>query len=108
MKRVLFALATALAVTAAFPAQAEEGVTLVLKSGVILFLRDGYKQIVPTVKAHPGPSAEAGARAGRWLELNLDGHPFLVDLNEVAIVCRERCDSMTIIRPAVKAQPEKS
>jgi hypothetical protein len=97
MKRFLYAVTLAILLFAPFSASsaalAEEGVTLVLKSGVVVFLRDGYKQLVLNVKGH-----SAGGSAGRWYELNLDGHPFLVDLNEIAILCRERCDSMTILR----------
>ncbi|MCB0332088.1 MAG: hypothetical protein KDD55_01245 [Bdellovibrionales bacterium] len=70
-------------------AYAGEGATLLFQDGSLVYIRDGYKQIVLEMKA-----LEKNAQGQKILELNLDGNSFLVNLSHIAIVCRDRCNNV--------------
>jgi hypothetical protein len=83
-----------LILTAAQPAYAGDGATIVLKSGAIVFIPNGYSQIVAGMKGLKLKGSE-----NYPVELNIEGNTFFINLGEVAVLCRDRCESLTIINP---------
>ena len=73
---------------------AGDGATIVLKSGAIITINNGYSQIVSGMK-------EFNRRGTQNFnaEVNLEGTTFYINLADVALVCRDECKSLTITRP---------
>ena len=73
---------------------AGDGATIVLRSGVKLYFANGYKQLVNGVKEFNKKSSE-----NYIAELNIAGDTFMINLDEVAVLCRDRCSSIEITNP---------
>ena len=74
------------------PAYAGDGVTVVFKSGQVVRIDDGYRQVVDAMKALEGTELRH-----KIVELNLGGGSFLLDVADAVVVCRDRCDSLKIL-----------
>lgn len=84
----IFFLLMALWPTVAF---AGDGATIIFNSGQIVKIDDGFRQVVEAIK-----SQSKDSNTSRFIELNLGGGTFLLNLNEIAIVCRDNCTGLTI------------
>jgi hypothetical protein len=71
---------------------AADRATVIFKSGQVVTIEDGYKQIVESMKS----SASNSTARSRILELNIGGGSFLLNIDEVVVVCRDDCRSLTI------------
>ncbi len=70
-------------------ALAGEGATLLFQDGSLVYIRDGYKNIISAMK-----KLEKSTSTQKVLELNLDGNSFMINLSQVSIVCRDRCSNV--------------
>ena len=89
MIRIFFG-AVCLVCSVSLSASAQEQATVVFKSGLVVTIENAYKPLVDAMKK---------GDKGAVLEMNVQGSQFLVRLEEVAIVCKDRCLSMTVISP---------
>jgi hypothetical protein len=100
MKYTSLALAASLWLLA-FPhvAHAGDGATIVFKSGVIVTLHNGYKQLVDGMKELRAKGSENFP-----VEILIEGNSFFVNLGEVAALCRDSCSSLTLVSPKPQAK----
>ena len=89
----LFCLSSLLFFSVPTTALAADGATIVFDSGLAVFIRNGYKQIVDGLRKYSRGSEQ------QYVEINVDGSSFFVNLEEVTVVCRDQCNNLTIIRP---------
>ncbi len=90
----LVLIATILALTLPRAAYAGDGATIVFKSGVIVTLNNGYKQLVDGMK-----ELRTKGSQNFPVEILIEGNSFFVNLGEVAVLCRDSCSSLTIVSP---------
>ncbi len=67
---------------------------IVFKSGVIVNLDNGYKQLVDGMKGLKIKGSE-----NYPVEIQIEGTSFFINLGEVAVLCRDRCSSLTLVSP---------
>lgn len=96
MKNSLFALSiTLLCIAAPSTAYAGDGVTLVMKSGAVIFMRRGYDQIAAGIREYNSKSnVETLIK-----QIKIEEGTFYINLNEIAIACRDHCRSLEITPP---------
>ena len=94
MKKAIILVCAALLVAAPRVAFAGDGATIVFKSGVIVALNNGYKQLVDGMK-----DLRAKGSQNYPVEILIEGTSFFVNLGEVAVLCRDTCSSLTVISP---------
>gem|GEM_PF-5736144 len=75
-------------------AHAGDGAMIVFKSGVVVNLDNGYKQLVEGMKGLKAKGSE-----NYPVEILIEGTSFFINLGEVAVLCRDRCSSLTLISP---------
>jgi hypothetical protein len=75
-------------------AHAGDGATIVFKSGVIVTLNNGYKQLVDGMK-----ELRTKGSQNFPVEILIEGNSFFVNLGEVAVLCRDSCSSLTVVAP---------
>ena len=68
---------------------AGDGATIVLKNGTTVYLNKGFKQIESGIR-----SAFRNNSKSLYIEVKLGTAPFYINLDNVAIVCRDQCSSM--------------
>lgn len=66
------------------------GATLVFKSGIRIYVNNGYEKIVDAFL-----KIKSDARH-EIVSLDVEGGIFLLDVAEVVVVCKERCTSITL------------
>jgi hypothetical protein len=95
MKKLCVALIVALP-TFLIPGKAfaGDGATVVFKSGVIIALNNGYKQLVDGMK-----DLRTKGSQNFPVEILIEGTSFFINLGEVAVLCRDTCSSLTVISP---------
>lgn len=83
---IIFIFATTLS-----PLQASyaDGITIVFKSGTVIYLADGYKQILDKVKAN---SSSEGA-----VEVSISGETIVLTPSDIAMLCKGSCQGMRIL-----------
>lgn len=88
-------------VVASIPGSAFAGdaVTIVFNSGQVVRIDDGYRQIVDALR-----SIDKTADEHRIVELNIGGGSFMIDVADVVIACRDRCENLTVLYPAGQRQ----
>lgn len=74
-------------------ASAADGATLVLREGQIVRTNFGFKEIAEAFKKMPASEHH------KVLELTIEGGSFLINLADVAIVCRDDCPSLQVEDP---------
>ena len=67
------------------------GATLVFKSGLRIYVNNGYEKIVDTFS-----TIDKDARH-KIVSLDIEGGIFLLDLSELVVVCKEKCTSISIV-----------
>jgi hypothetical protein len=71
---------------------AGDGVTVIFKSGQVVFIEYGYQKVVDQVKSR----ANGSKANGGFLELSINGGTFLLSLDEIAVVCRDDCRNLVV------------
>ena len=92
MRQFLLCLALIFAVLRPLPAFAGEGATIVFKSGAVVFVADGYKELVSGMRDLNRTKTE-----NFYIEINLEGNSFFLNIAEIAVICRDRCRSLELI-----------
>ena len=95
MKNYLaIALLSALVVGTPRLAFAGDGATIIMKSGVVITITNGYNQLVTGMR-----SLKSTGVQNYPVEILIENTSFYVNLGEVALLCRDTCSSMTITSP---------
>jgi len=76
------------------PALAGDGATIIMKSGVVITITNGYSQLVTGMR-----SLKSTGVQNYPVEIMIENTSFYVNLGEVALLCRDTCSSMTITTP---------
>jgi hypothetical protein len=94
MKKLAFCVLTCLFCSLAdvTPAFAGDGATIIFKSGTLVYVSNGYQQIVSALKEFNKKGTD-----NYNMEVNIEDATFFINLGTVAIVCRDRCKSMEIL-----------
>lgn len=87
--KTIFAILSLILVSQAW---AGDGATVIFKSGQVVQIDDGYRQIVESMKTLNGASTDH-----KILELTIGGSSFLLNISEVVIVCRDNCSNVVIL-----------
>ena len=91
-------LGTALLVLSVFTtprlARAGDGATIIMKSGVVITITNGFSQLVTGMR-----SLKSTGVQNYPVEIVIEGTSFYVNLGEIALLCRDTCSSMTIASP---------
>lgn len=77
---------------------AGNGVTIVLETGVVFKLRQGYDQISSAMQKF----SKKKRSNHQFIEIKIDGSSFAVNLSKVAAICRDACQPVQIIIPENK------
>jgi hypothetical protein len=75
-------------------ALAGDGATIIMKSGVVITITNGYSQLVTGMR-----SLKSTGVQNYPVEIAIENTSFYVNLGEVALLCRDTCSSMTITTP---------
>jgi hypothetical protein len=75
-------------------AHAGDAAKIVFKSGVVISLTNGYKQLTDGMK-----ELKAKGSQNYPIEILIEGTSFFVNLGEVAVLCRDTCSALTIVAP---------
>jgi len=75
-------------------AHAGDGATIIMKSGVVITINNGFAQLVAGMK-----SLKSSGVQNYPVEIEIENTSFFVNLGEVALLCRDTCSSMTIATP---------
>lgn len=75
-------------------AYAGDGATIILKSGTILRLSNGFNQISTGMRKLATQGSENFP-----VEVSIEGTNFFINLGDVAVLCRDTCGSMRIEIP---------
>ena len=67
------------------------GATLIFKSGLRVYVNNGYDKIVDSLSKIEGDARH------KVISLDVEGGIFLLDVAEVVIACKERCTSIDLI-----------
>ena len=94
MKRVLAAALFVLILVQARPAVAGDSATIVLKSGIVLYMANGFTQLLAGMKNLKQTGSE-----NYPIEVNIEGTSFFINLGDVAVLCRDTCGSLKIEHP---------
>lgn len=73
-------------------ALAGEGATLIFKSGQVVQISDGYLEISRAMMSLDKTHVQS-----RVIELNIGGNTFIINMSEVALICRDKCTGLKII-----------
>ncbi len=95
MKRsIAITMITLLVTIAPRLALAGDGATIIMKSGVVITITNGYSQLVSGMR-----SLKTTGVQNYPVEIVIENTSFYVNLGEVALLCRDTCSSMTITTP---------
>ena len=75
-------------------AHAGDGATIIMKSGVVISINNGFAQLVNGMK-----TLKSSGVHNYPVEVEIENTSFFVNLGEVALLCRDTCSSMTITTP---------
>ena len=67
------------------------GATLIFKSGLRVYVNNGYEKIVDAFSAVPKDARHT------VISLDVEGGIFLLDVAEVVLVCKEQCSSIKVV-----------
>ena len=94
MKYLATALFALFAIATPRLALAGDGATIIMKSGVVITITNGYSQLVTGMR-----SLKSTGVQNFPVEIAIENTSFYVNLGEVALLCRDSCSSMTITAP---------
>lgn len=75
-------------------AAAGDGATILFKEGHVAYINNGYSALVEEYK-----KLNRESRPHAIIELKIESSPFLINLSEVVIICRDRCTSLEVSDP---------
>ena len=73
---------------------AGDGATLLFREGQMAYISNGYSQLVEAYKKLNKESSSHNI-----VELKIESSPFLINLAEVVLICRDRCTSLEVVDP---------
>lgn len=88
---LIIALVFATSIFAPKPAFAGDAATLIFTSGQKVYIGNGYKQIVEAMSATSSKNSERSV-----VKLDIEGGSFMLNVAEVVIACRDRCQSLEV------------
>lgn len=91
MKRILLTLAVICFCSSAY---AGDGVTLVFQEGQVVQLNYGFKQIADAFR-----NLNNSSTSRKIIEASVEGGTLLIDMSQVAIVCKDDCKGMIFEDP---------
>ena len=91
MKRNIFAVIMGCLILAVPAWAAPDPATLLLKSGAILRLNDGYRELVQAMGSLGSSNSTV-----KVLDLSIGGEPFIINVVEVVVLCKGSCNAMKI------------
>jgi putative cell wall-binding protein len=92
MRRYLILLTYfALGLAAPATSLAADAATIVFRSGQVVRLNDGFKDIAPALER-----LNENSQDHKIVQLTLSGNTFLLNLAEVVILCRDDCRGLTV------------
>lgn len=91
---IVFSIALVAGVAPLNAAHAGDGATILFREGHVAYLANGYTTLVEEYKKLNSKDASHSI-----VELKLESSPFLINLAEVVIICRDRCTSLEVIDP---------
>jgi hypothetical protein len=94
MRTYTISLLVLIAMTFSLPAHAGDGATIIMKSGVVITINNGFTQLVAGMKA-----LKTSGVQNYPVVIEIENTSFFVNLGEVALLCRDTCSSMTITTP---------
>lgn len=77
---------------------AGNGATIILETGVIFKIRQGYDQISSAMQK----LSKKDVSTTKFQEIKSDGTSFTINLSKVAAICRDECQPVQIIIPKNK------
>ena len=80
-------------------AYAGDGATLLFREGQLAYVANGYSALVEEYK-----KLNRNDSKHNIIELKIESSPFLINLAEVVIICRDRCTSLEVMDPRRSAQ----
>ena len=94
MKRIFLVLLFCTLTFAVMPRQAlaADGATIIFRSGIRAYVSNGYSKILEVMKNLNNSSARHSV-----VQLDIEGAPFLLNVAEVVILCRDECTSLDVI-----------
>lgn len=75
-------------------AHAGDGATILFKEGQVAYIANGYQQLVDEYK-----KLGSDNKTHKIIQLNLESSPFLINIAEIVIICRDRCSSLEVFDP---------
>lgn len=96
MRKIALSFVTILVATMSLSrtALAGDGATIIMKSGVVVTINNGFSQLISGMKSLKSSGVE-----NYPVEITIEGTSFFINLGEVALLCRDTCSSMTITAP---------
>ncbi|WKZ57423.1 MAG: hypothetical protein QY326_01785 [Bdellovibrionota bacterium] len=91
MKRLLVSFAVTIFVSP-LAAWAGDGATIIFKSGQVITFPDGFRQVSQAFRSLDGTKDNEK----KVVELNLGGGTYVLQLNDIEMVCRDQCSNATI------------
>ena len=84
-------------------AYAGDGATLLFREGHVAYVGNGYASLVDEYKKLNRQDSKH-----HIIELKIESSPFLINLAEVVIICRDRCTSLEVMDPRKSSQGKSS
>jgi hypothetical protein len=75
-------------------AHAGDGATILFREGHVAYIANGYAALVEEYKKLTTKQSSHSI-----VELKIESSPFLINLAEVVIICRDRCTSLEVMDP---------
>lgn len=73
---------------------AGDGATILFREGQVAYLENGYSALVEEYK-----KLNSKESSHKIVELKLESNPFLINISEIVIICRDRCKSLEVVDP---------
>lgn len=94
MKKITVFFAFVLLLLVPGAALAGDGATILFREGQVAYISNGYSALVQEYKKLSGEKA-----SHKIIELKLESSPFLINVAEIVLICRDRCTSLEIVDP---------
>lgn len=101
MRTLYLSVLSLVAIALPTSALAGDGATIILKSGVVITINNGFAQLVSGMKALKSSGVQ-----NYPVVIEIENTSFFVNLGEVALLCRDTCSSMTITTPRQSRDPD--
>ena len=92
MRKFLAALGLALAISLPATSFAGDGATIIFRSGIRAYVNKGYSKILDAMKTMGNSDSRHAI-----VQLDIEGAPFLLNVAEVVILCRDDCTSLEVV-----------